>query len=83
MNEVNIMKILSNNSCPYIVHLVGVQLEKAPAMVVMELVNCGNFLEILRQSAFADVSQKKSKHVNQPFFIAIQIQLGVCFICSY
>ena len=50
LNEAEIMKRLSQQACPYIVQLVGIQVERAPALIVMELVPCGNLLEILRSS---------------------------------
>ena len=51
LNEADVLKVLSTQSCPYVVHLVGLQLEHAPPMIAMELVPCGNLLDILRSSA--------------------------------
>ena len=51
LNEAEILKTLSTQSCPYVVHLVGLQLEHAPPMIAMELVPCGNMLDILKSSA--------------------------------
>ena len=51
LNEAEVLKVLSAQSCPYVVHLVGLQLEHAPPMIAMELVPCGNLLDILRSSA--------------------------------
>jgi serine/threonine protein kinase len=54
LNEADVLKVLSTQSCPYVVHLVGLQLEHAPPMIAMELVPCGNLLDILRSSAMTD-----------------------------
>jgi serine/threonine protein kinase len=54
LNEAEILKTLSTQSCPYVVQLVGLQLEHAPPMIAMELVPCGNLLNILRSSCLAD-----------------------------
>ena len=53
LNEAEILKTLSTQSCPYVVHLVGLQLEHAPPMIAMELVPCGNLLDILKSSSLA------------------------------
>ena len=53
LNEAEILKTLSTQSCPYVVHLVGLQLEHAPPMIAMELVPCGNMLDILKSSSLA------------------------------
>ena len=44
------MKRLSSQSCNYVVQLVGLQVEQAPVMIAMELVPCGNLLDILKSS---------------------------------
>ena len=53
LNEAEILKTLSTQNCPYVVHLVGLQLEHAPPMIAMELVPCGNLLDILKSSSLA------------------------------
>ena len=53
MNEARVMKLLSAQSCDFIVQLVGVQMNQAPAMIAMELATCGNFLNILKNSWMA------------------------------
>ena len=50
LNEANVMKHLSAQKCEYIVQLVGVQVEQAPAMIAMELAPGGNLLDILKSS---------------------------------
>lgn len=47
------MKHLSALNCNYVVQLVGLQLEQAPAMIAMEIVPCGNLLDILKNSSIA------------------------------
>ena len=50
INEAEILKTLSTQNCPYVVQLVGLQLEHAPPMIAMELVPCGNLLNILKST---------------------------------
>ena len=45
------MKHLSTQNCNYVVQLVGLQLEQAPAMIAMEMVPCGSLLDILKNSS--------------------------------
>ena len=49
-NEADVMKRLSSQSCNYVVQLVGLQVEQAPVMIAMELIPCGNLLDILKSS---------------------------------
>ena len=51
INEAEVMKHLSAQSCNYVVQLVGLQLEQVPAMIAMEMVSCGNLLDILKNSS--------------------------------
>lgn len=53
LNEAEVLKTLSSQSCPYVVQLVGLQLEHAPPMIAMELVSCGNLGSILKSSYLA------------------------------
>jgi serine/threonine protein kinase len=49
-NECTIYKHLSANCCPYILQLVGLQLQSPPPMIALELVYCGSLLDLLQNS---------------------------------
>lgn len=80
LNEANVMKHLSAQKCEYIIQLVGVQVEQAPAMIAMELAPGGNLLDILKSSWMMVCDTHTHTHVHHWMYSASAGTICLLFV---